>query len=78
MAHEHHTHDQAGGASTFLRSRTGLVLIGFLLIAGFYLITEHTVHVFGFLPYGILLLCPILHLLMHGRHSGHGGDGDKP
>ena len=78
MTHEHQTHNQSGGIGGFLRSRTGLVLIAFLLIAGFYLVTEHTAHVFGVLPYGILLLCPILHLFMHGGHGGHGqGNGDR-
>jgi hypothetical protein len=73
MAHNHHSPNHSG-AGSFLRTRTGLVLIAFLLIVGFYLVTEHTAHVFGVLPYALLLLCPILHLLMHG---GHGGDGDQ-
>jgi hypothetical protein len=58
---------------TFFQSRTGLALLGFLAIASFYLITEHTAHVMGFLPYGLLLLCPLLHVFMHGGHGGHGG-----
>jgi hypothetical protein len=61
--------------SSWLRSPGGLVLLAFLLIAAFYLVTEHTAHVFGFLPYALLLLCPLLHLFMHGGHGGH-GDGD--
>lgn len=56
---------------TFLRSRTGFVLLGFTAIAAFYLVTEHTAHVFGALPYALLLLCPLLHLFGHGRHGGH-------
>ena len=62
--------------SGWLRSPTGLALVAFLAIAGFYLVTEHTAHVFGFLPYALLLLCPLLHLFMHGGHGGHGGHGD--
>lgn len=62
--------------SGWLRSPTGLVLLAFLAIAGFYLVTEHTAHVFGFLPYALLLLCPLLHLFMHGGHGGHSGHGD--
>lgn len=58
--------------SQFFKSRTGLVLLAFLAIAAFYLITEHTAHVFGVLPYALLLLCPFLHLFMHGGHGGHG------
>ena len=49
----------------------GLLVIAFLGIAGFFLVTEHTAHVFGILPYVLLLLCPLLHLFMHRGHSEH-------
>jgi len=49
------------------------ILIGFLAIAAFFLITEHTAHVLGALPYLILLLCPLMHIFMHHGHGGHGG-----
>jgi hypothetical protein len=73
MQSEHST----GGPGRFLRSPSGLVLIGFFAIAGFYLVTEHTAHLWGYLPYALLLLCPLLHLFMHGGHSGHGGSGEQ-
>jgi hypothetical protein len=65
-----------------MRSRSGLVLLGFLAIAGFFLWEEHKAHFLGILPYVLLLLCPLLHLL-HGGHGGgngghdHGQEGDK-
>ena len=74
MNHPHSS--PSGGIGSFLRSRTGLVVLAFLAIATFYLVTEHTAHFFGLLPYGLLLLCPILHLFMHGSHGGHGGHED--
>jgi hypothetical protein len=53
-------------------SPSGLVLLAFLTIAAFFLITEHWAHVLGALPYLLFLLCPVLHLLMHGWHGpGH-------
>jgi hypothetical protein len=52
-----------------------LALIVFLGIAAFFLIAEHTAHLYGFLPYALLLLCPLMHLFMHGGHGGHGGQG---
>lgn len=61
----------------WLRSRTGLVLIAFLAIAAFFLITEHTAHFFGVLPYALLLLCPLLHLFMHSGHGDHGTHDDR-
>ncbi len=52
------------------RTPSGIALGGFLAIAGFFLVTEHTAHVFGVLPYLLLLACPLLHLLLHrGRHG---------
>ena len=58
---------------TFLTSRTGLVLLAFLGIAGYYLVTAHSAHLVGWLPYGLVLLCPLLHLFMHGGHGNHAG-----
>ena len=54
-----------------MRRRGTIVLIGFLLVAGYFLITEHTAHFFGVLPYLIFLVCPLMHLFMHHGHSGH-------
>ncbi len=58
------------------RSRTGIVTIALLAIAGFFLTVEHYVHLYGLLPYVLLFLCPLLHLFMHsghGEHNGHQG-----
>jgi hypothetical protein len=49
------------------------VLLAFLGIAAFFLLTEHGAHVWGLAPYLLLLACPLLHFFMHGRHGGHGG-----
>lgn len=71
MTTEHHPQ-----ASSWFRSRTGIVLLVFLAIAAFFLITEHTAHVLGALPFLLVLLCPLLHLFLHGRHGGgHGSHG---
>lgn len=74
MAHQHHPENR--GIGGFLRSRTGLALIAFLLIAAFYLFTEHTAHTFTYLPFGLLLLCLFLHLFMHGGHGGQSNADD--
>ena len=72
--HDHTQHqDQAPGS--FLTSRMGLVLLGFLAIAGALLFTEHRAHVLGALIYVPLLLCPLMHFFMHGRHGRHGSHG---
>jgi Protein of unknown function (DUF2933) len=58
----------------WLKSRTGLVFLGFAAIALFFLWEEHKAHILGALPFILLLLCPLLHLF-HGGHGGHGGHG---
>ena len=55
------------------RTTSGVVLCGFLLVAGFFLLTQHTAHVFGVLPFLLILACPLLHIFHHGGHGGHGG-----
>jgi len=64
-------HSNSGGQQPWTTS----ILIGFLAIAAFFLITEHTAHVLGALPYLIVLLCPVLHFFMHRGHGHHSGDG---
>ncbi|HWT79754.1 MAG TPA: DUF2933 domain-containing protein [Candidatus Methylomirabilis sp.] len=67
---------QRTGLRGWLFSRSSSVLLAFLAIAAFFLITEHRAHLYGILPYLLLLACPLLHLFMHGGHGGH-GDGDR-
>lgn len=66
MDHEHHNEDGGG-------SRGKIVLVVFLAIAAFFLFTEHRAHLFGFLPFLLVLACPLMHMFMHGGHGGHGG-----
>lgn len=53
-------------------SRGRWVFYGFLVVAGFFLFTEHRAHVLGVLPYLFLLACPFMHLFMHHGHRNHG------
>lgn len=76
---DHSDHELHGNArrSLWRRSRSGLALMGFLLIAGFFLVTEHRAHVLGALPFVLVALCPLLHLFGHGGHS-HSDKKDRP
>lgn len=56
---------------TTYSSRGKWVLIGFLAVAAYFLWTEHKAHVVQFLPYLLLLACPLMHFFHHG-HGGHG------
>lgn len=75
------TNDDLSQHPNNFRFNVGLLV--FLLVAGFFLVTEHKAHLLGLyaeheahilgaLPYLLLLLCPLMHLFMHG-----GGHGDK-
>lgn len=75
MQHELNQTNSAG-PKTFW-SRTNIVFACFFVIAGFYLITEHQAHVFGYLPIVLLLACPLLHVFMHGGHSHGETPGDQ-
>ena len=64
----HETDDQGNSRSTW-------VLIGFLAVGGYFLLTEHRAHAIAYLPYLLLLACPLMHLFHHhgGHHHGSGG-----
>jgi hypothetical protein len=53
------------------RSRSGIALLAFLAVALFFLYAEHRGHLFGALPYLLLLACPLLHMFMHRGHGKH-------
>jgi hypothetical protein len=74
--HDHSTHEGQQQGS-FLTSRAGLVLLGFLAIAGILLFTEHRAHVLGILIWLPLLACPLMHIFMHGGHGDHGSHGQQ-
>ena len=65
--HDRHT---AKGRGLGARLPLWLGLCGLLVIAAFFLWSEHRAHALGALPYLLFLLCPVIHLFMHGGH-GH-------
>ena len=76
--HDHaQRHQGPQSESGFWMSRAFLVCVAFLIIAGFLLWTEHLAHALGFLPYLLILACPLMHIFMHGGHGGHGGHRDR-
>lgn len=58
-------------------NRSKWILTGFLAVAAFFLWTEHRAHLLGILPYLLVLACPLMHLLHHGRHRHHHGSGQE-
>lgn len=87
MDHSQHQQPETGGAKGF---RAKWVLLGFIAVAAFLIITEHRAHLsfllitehrehlsqfVYYLPFLLLLACPLMHLFMHGGHGGHGSGG---
>lgn len=71
-------HDAQGGGK--MSGLAKLVFVGFAIVAGYFLVTEHTVHVLSALPLLLFLSCPLMHLFMHhghkpGRHGGGPNQG---
>jgi len=60
---------------SFWKSKAAAVMIGFAAVAGFFLITEHWAHLYGILPFLIILACPLMHIFMHHGHGNHGDHG---
>jgi len=55
------------------------VFLGFLIVAAYFLFMEHRAHVIQYLPFLLLLACPLMHLFHgHGGHGTHGAHGSKP
>ena len=73
MSDQDHSSHRTPQQASFLTSRAGLALIGFLAITGALLLTEHRWHVLGVLIWLPILACPLLHMFMHGGHGGHDG-----
>ncbi len=66
MNHSSHKHNKS---KPFWKNP--LVIIC-LLAVGYWLYTYHYEHALGFLPYAILLICPLMHIFGHGHGHGAG------
>ncbi|MHC8309831.1 DUF2933 domain-containing protein [Pseudomonas sp. GT1P32] len=71
-----HQHSVGNAGPPFWRSKMGVVLIMLVAIGAFYLVREHFGHVSPYLPYLILLICPLMHFFGHG-HGHHGGHANS-
>ena len=63
MGHDHSPHE-----GRYSNAIVNWILIGFLFVAGYFLIVEHKAHLIGalyFLPYLLLLACSLMHIFMH-------------
>lgn len=64
---------------SFWTTSQGLVALIFIGFVSYFLLIEHREHLFQWLPFLIILACPLMHIYMHGghgEHSSHNHQGD--
>ncbi len=57
-------------------SWVSILVVGIILAGGYFLWATYREQLFGYWPYLILLLCPLMHIFMHRGHGGHGNHKD--
>jgi len=65
--------NESRGTAGLWTSKAGIALCAFIAVAALLLIVEHRAHALEWLPYAILLACPLMHLFMHRGHGDHAG-----
>lgn len=54
-----------------------MVLMVLFAILGVFLVVGHPDHLLSWLPFLIILLCPLMHVFMHRGHSGQGASAAR-
>lgn len=62
---------------TWVGAGAGAALTVFLAAAAFFLWTEHRAHLFGALPYFLMLLCLVMLLWIYRAHQGGSNGGQS-
>ncbi|MBC8259984.1 MAG: DUF2933 domain-containing protein [SAR324 cluster bacterium] len=52
-----------------MSSSSRFILFGLLGLVGYFLWTEYQEILHKYEPYLLLMLCPLMHILMHGSHK---------
>ena len=68
-------HDREPARFRGSRAWIGLFVLG--AVAAFFLLAEHRAHLFGALPYLLLVACPLMHVFIHRGHGRH-ANGHTP
>ena len=76
MNQDHDQFHKPEDKKSWWQTRDGIIMLVFLVFAGFFLLAEHRMHVFQYWPWLIILACPFMHLFMHHGHGGHGNHND--
>ena len=70
MNHDHPDHSSE--PPPFWRSRYAIGLLVMGAVAAYFLLSEHRAHFIYWLPFLLLLACPLMHIFMHHGHGSHG------
>jgi hypothetical protein len=60
----------------FLKSPSGLLVLVLIMVAGWFVVTAYGEYLMRWLPYGLVLVCPLIHLLLHSRHGSDSNQTD--
>jgi hypothetical protein len=61
----------------FLKSPPGLLTLSLVVVGVLFMAAAYGETLLRWLPYGLILLCPLIHLLLHRGHSGHKNHSDS-
>ena len=64
--------------ASWFRSRSAGVIAWLLVIVAVFVVSQHTGDVLGFLPYLLLLACPLMHFFHRGHRHRHPRDSESP
>jgi hypothetical protein len=76
--HDHTIEKPTAERRPLVSIRFAIVLVGFMIIAGVLLFSEHQAHVFSILLYALPFVCLFMHVFMHGSHGGHQNHDQHP
>jgi len=76
MQHDHEHYYRPRKYVSWWKTPFGIVAIVFFALAGYFLIKEHSAHIGDNWIWLVLLLCPLMHVFMHGGHGHHNSDDD--
>lgn len=76
MTHDHPDYHEPQKQPAWWKTPTGIAAIFFFAAGAYFLLTEHTAHVVPYLPWLILLACPLMHIFHHGGHK-HGSQSQN-
>ena len=60
---------------SFWFTSKGFPALLLIVFVSYFLLIEHRQHLYQWLPFLIIALCPVMHIFMHRGHGGHGGHG---